>query len=55
MNKYEIKFTNGDKLTFTTDCKINFHVIATDRICFDDMLINLREVLYIREIKEGEV
>lgn len=55
MNKYEIRFTNGDKLTFTQDFKLDFHVITTDRICFDNMLINLREVLYIREIKEGEV
>lgn len=54
MTHIEITFTNGSTLSFDYKGDIDFHSIGSGVICFDDMYINLSNVLYMRKEAENE-
>ena len=52
---YEIKFINGDKITFNTEADIDFHTLVPSYIAFNDMFINLNQINYISKKKVVEI
>lgn len=53
MTHIEIRFTNDNVLNFDYEGEIDLHTINGHYMAFDDMLINLANVLFIRK-KEAD-
>lgn len=47
--KYTFKFVDGNSLTFETKENIDFHTLANTAISFNDMYINMANVIYIQK------
>ena len=55
--KYSIRCIDGNTITFEIDEDIDFHTLSNTAIAFDDMYINMANVIYIQKqiITEGGV
>ena len=47
---YVFKFKNGEELTFNSEIDVNLHRLTNGYLAFDDILIDLSEVLYLRKL-----
>lgn len=47
MFKYLFSFKNGKEISAKTDIDIDFHSLDWGLIVFDDLLINMEELIYI--------
>lgn len=47
---YVFKFKNGEELTFNSEIDVNLHRLTKGFLAFDDILIDLSEVLYLRKL-----
>ena len=52
--KYTFKFIDGTTLTFETTTNIDFHTIANTAIAFNDVYINMANVIYIQKVVRNE-
>lgn len=49
--QYTIRGVDGNTLTFETTENIDFHTLANTAIAFEDMYINMANVVYIQKKK----
>jgi len=47
--KYSVKYNDGSTGIFTTDEDIDFHTLHNTAIAFEDMYINMANVIYIQK------
>lgn len=47
--KYSIRCIDASTVVFETPTNIDFHTVSTNAIAFDDMYINMANVIYIRK------
>ena len=47
--KYTIRGIDGSVLTFETTTNIDFHTLSNTAIAFEDMYINMANVIYIQK------
>ena len=53
MRKYIVRFIDGGSFSFNFR-DIDFHELREGLICFDNTIINLRNVEYIQKVDEEE-
>lgn len=47
---YVFKFKNGEELTFNSEIDVDLHRLTVGYLAFDNLLIDLSEVLYLRKL-----
>lgn len=47
--KYSVRYIDGNTMTFETVENIDFHTISITAIAFNDMYINMANVIYIQK------
>lgn len=47
--KYSVRCIDGTTMTFETSENIDFHTLANTAIAFEDMYINMANVIYIQK------
>lgn len=51
---YVFKFKNGEELTFNSEIDVDLHRLIKGYIAFDNILIDLSEVLYLRKLTSSK-
>lgn len=47
--KYSVRCIDGTTMTFETTTNIDFHTLSNTAIAFEDMYINMTNVIYIQK------
>jgi hypothetical protein len=47
--RYSVRSIDGTTMTFETTTNIDFHALANTAIAFEDMYINMANVIYIQK------